>query len=68
MLIHRCTGPFKDDPYSCGVWLNLYWGWLRLWPLFIIRHKSPRIRFNMCLGRWVNADTGRNILLKLTEL
>lgn len=33
MLVYRCTGPSKKDPYPCGVWVNIFFGWLRVWPL-----------------------------------
>ncbi len=43
-ILHRCTGPSHDDPYPCGVWINLVWGWLRIWPLR-----------RTCIGWWASA-------------
>lgn len=49
-LLHRCTGPCEDDPYECGVWINLFFGWLRL-PL-PLRGSDGVWRVNYCLGWW----------------
>lgn len=57
MLTHRCTGPSKEDPYPCGVWVNLLFGWLRIWPL----------RRGVCLGWWTPRRDA-HILTNLKEL